>query len=295
MNLRLATFLVLSLASLGWVTVAQAGTATSVTGLYYTGVNNSGAALGDNATDSHWRVTYARVGGNEYTNYTGTYTGSAYVVDAGTIDGAWVDNSSTYRWITAPGAATGTNGANVNQGGSYLPGNGTSGNNSAYFVYRLQFTINGSGTTVNNNVQLSMTIAADDGYAVYVNPANSPTVSSTGVINAGGTNAVATGTGAWGNTTSFAIGNATTYGGVDNADFVIGTNTIYIVVSNTNSQTGYNNSTALNPSGLLVYQVGTGISIDGKPVPEVGAILPVLGALGLLLFRRFRSGAVATA
>jgi hypothetical protein len=140
---------------------------------------------------------------------------------------------------------------------------------------------------VTNNIQISMTIAADDAYTVYVNPASSPTVNGSGVINAGGTTASASGTSAWNNTTSLALGNSTSGGGTNNSTFKIGTNYIYVVVANTNSQTGTNSSTALNPSGLLVYQVGSGITIDGRVVPEVGTWMPVVVALGLFGWRRF--------
>jgi hypothetical protein len=279
------TVLVLLVASAG---VAHAGSATNVTGLYYTGVDNSGNALGNAAQDSHWTVTWARVGGSVYTGNS-TYTGSAYVVSSNYIDSAWVPNSSTYRWITAPGAKSAASGGTTNTGGDYLPGNGTSGTNSAYYVYQLAFNISGTGSgTVTNNIQISMTIAADDAYTVYVNPASAPTVNNSGVISAGGTAASASGTSAWNNTTSFTLGNSTANGGTNNSTFVIGTNYIYIVVANTNSATGTSSSSALNPSGLLVYQVGTGITIDGKPVPEVGTFMPVLGALGLFAFRRWR-------
>lgn len=293
MRLSASSLVVLLLASLGLATVGRAGSATSVAGLYYTGVDNSGAALANGAQDSHWNVSYARVGGTEYTAASSTYTGAAYVVSSGYIDGAWVANSSTYRWITAPGAMTAGTGGTANAGGDFLPGNGTSGTNSAYYVYKLAFTISGTGTgTVTNNIQISMTIAADDAYSVYVNPSKSPTVDNTGTIDAasGGGNGTpaATGTAAWNNTTSFVLGNSTANGGVNNSTFVIGTNYIYVVVANTNSQTGNNGSSALNPSGLLVYQVGTGVTIDGKPIPEVGAILPVIGALGLFGLRWFR-------
>lgn len=268
---------------------ALAGSATSVAGLYYTGVDNSGATLANGAQDSHWTVSYARVGGSTYTG-TSTYTGAAYVVSSNYIDGAWVQNTSSYRWITAPGASTATSGGTTNVGGDFLPGNGTSGTNSAYYVYRLAFTIGGTGTgTVTNNIQISMTIAADDAYTVYVNPASSPTVNNSGVISAGGTTASASGTSAWNNTTSFTLGNSSSgSGNVNNSTFVIGTNYIYVVVANTNSATGSSGSSALNPSGLLVYQVGAGVTIDGKPIPEVGTTLPLLGAVGLFMWRRWR-------
>lgn len=267
---------------------AKAGSATNVTGLYYTGLDSSGGLASGGTQESNWAVTYARVNG---TNYTGssTYTGSAYVLSSSYIDAAYVANTSSAQWITAPGAKTAASGGTANVGGDYLPGNGTSGTNSAYYVYRLAFTVTGTGSgTVTNNIQISMTIAADDAYTVYVNPAASPTVNNSGVISAGGTTASASGTAAWSNTSSFALGNSTANGGTNNASFVIGTNYLYVVVANTNSRTGTSSSTNLNASGLLVYQVGSGITIDGRPVPEVGTILPVLAALGLFGWRRLR-------
>jgi hypothetical protein len=267
---------------------AYAGSATNVTGLYYTGNNASGGLAAGGGTDANWQVTYVRVNGTNYTG-TSTYTGAAYVLSSSYIDAAYVANTSSAQWITAPGASTAASGGTTNVGGDYLPGNGTSGTNSAYYVYRLAFTVTGTGSgTVTNNIQISMTIAADDAYTVYVNPASSPTVNNSGVISSGGTAASASGTAAWSNTTAIALGNSTAGGGVNNATFAIGTNYIYIVVANTNSQTGSNSSTALNPSGLLVYQVGNGITIDGKPVPEVGTMLPVVAALGLYGWRRLR-------
>jgi len=282
--------LVMSFALLASCATAWAGSATGIYGLYYTGVDNSGNTLGNAAQDSHWTVTYARVGGSVYTGNS-TYTGASYVVSSDYIDGAWVQNSASYRWITAPGARNSSStSSSMNQGGDYLPGNGTSGNNSAYFVYRLAFTITGAGgngSNVTNNVAISLTIAADDQYSIYVNPASAPTVSSSGVISTGGTAASATRTAAWDNTTSVTLQNYGS-GSANNADFVIGTNYLYIVVANTNSATGSSSSSALNPSGLLVYQVGTAMTIDGKPVPEAGTVLPVVAALGLFAWRRFR-------
>lgn len=265
------------LALIGGVNAAHAGTASSVTGLFYTGVNNSGGLLAGGARDSHWSVNYANAPGTD-----SNYEGSAYVVSGNYIDSGWVANTSSAQWITAPGAATGAGGGGVNTGGDFLPGNGTSGSNAARYVYRLAFTVGGSGSgTVSNNISISLTIAADDRYEIYINPtiSNGEIVSST---------AAATRNNAWNNTTAEYLQNYTGGGHADNADFVIGTNYIYIVVDNTNSISGSSNSNALNPSGLLVYQVGSAILIDGKPVPEVGAILPVVGALGLFFLRRFR-------
>ena len=280
--------LALTTACLWFGSLGYAGSATDVTGLYYTGNNASGGLAAGGAQDANWTVTYARVGGTQYTG-TSTYTGAAYVLSSSYIDAAYVANTSSAQWITAPGAKTAATGGTANVGGDYLPGNGTSGTNSAFYVYRLAFTITGTGSgTVTNNIQISMTLAADDAYTVYVNPASSPTVNSSGVISAGGTTASASGKAAWNNTSAFALGNGTTGGGVNNSTFVIGTNYIYVVVANTNSATGSSGSSALNPSGLLVYQVGSGVTIDGKPIPEVGTILPVAAALGLFGWRRFR-------
>lgn len=276
--------LVLILLSLALAGVCRAGSATGIFNLYYTGVDDSGAVLGNAAQDSHWKVSYARVGGTVYTGNS-TYTGTSYVVSSNFIDGAWVQNSTTSRWITAPGAKTSATGT-TNTGGDYLPGNGTTGTNSAYYVYQLAFYIGGTGTgPVTNQVSISLTIAADDQYSVYVNPASGPTVNNSGVINTGGTAASGSRTSAWNNTTSLTLQN---FGPAANADFVIGTNYLYIVVANTNSQTNNSNSNSVNPSGLLVYQVGNALMIDGQVVPEVGTILPVVAALGMFGLRRFR-------
>jgi hypothetical protein len=278
MRFSIQIFATVLLALVGGLPVAQAGTASSVTGLFYTGVNNSGGLLAGGARDSHWSVNYANAPGTD-----SNYEGSAYVVSGNYIDSGWVANTTNAQWITAPGAATGSGGNNVNTGGDYLPGNGTSGSNAARYVYRLAFTVGGSGTgTVNNNISISLTIAADDRYEIYINP-----TMSNGEI-AGTNTAAATRNNAWNNTTAEYLQNYTGGGHADNANFVIGTNYIYIVVDNTNSISGSSGSNALNPSGLLVYQVGSAVLIDGKPVPEVGAILPVIGAIGLYFLRRYR-------
>ena len=276
----------LLLTSLVLVGVARAGTATGVTGLYYTGVNNSGNTLPGGSQDGHWTVSYASVPGTSDANY----QGAAYVVSNNELGGNWVPNSSTARWITAPGAATSETGSNVNGGGAFLPGNGTTGTNAGQYIYRLAFTINGTGTgAVTNQVSISLTVASDDQYAIYLNP----TLNANGSINTAASTQVGSGSSAWDNTSAEYMQNYEGGGHADNADFVIGTNYIYVVVDNTNSIAGSSTSNALNPSGLLVYQVGSAINISPKPVPEVGAILPVVGALGLLLFRRFRPGAAS--
>ena len=263
---------------------AWAGTATDITGLYYTGTNNTGGLLAGGTTDAHWSVTYARVNG---TNYTGnsTYAGASYVLAPGFIDPGYVANTSSAQWITAPGARTAATGGTINTGGDYLPGNGTSGNNSATYVYRLAFTVVGTGTgAATNNVSIALTLAADDQYSVYVNP----TLNTNGSVKTASSTLGGSRTAAWTNTSALYLQNFTDANGSTNASFVIGTNYIYVVVTNTNSVTGSSGSTALNASGLLVYQLGGATTINGQVIPEVGAILPVLGALGLFGWRRFR-------
>lgn len=276
--------------------VARAGSATDVNGLFFTGTNSSGGLVAGGGVDSNWRVVWARVAGTTYSGNT-TYTGSAYVVSGSFIDAAWVQNTSSAQWITAPGASTATSGGTLNIGGDFLPGNGTSGTNQAAYVYRLAFNITGTGTgTVTNQVSISMTIAADDRYSVYVNPASIPSVANNGTISAGGTAVSGSGLSAWNNTQSLVLANYSSSNTTNNASFVIGTNYIYVVVQNTNSTTGSQSSTALNPSGLLVYQLGSAATIDGRPVPEVGTVLPVVAALGFFvvsLWRRRRGKGTA--
>lgn len=253
------------------------GTATDITGLYFTGLDGNGNLEEGGSTDANWTVTYAKVNGVTYSGNS-TYTGAAYVLSGDYIDGAYVENSSTSQWITAPGASTAQWGGTTNVGGDYLPGNGTTGTNTAEFAYALDFTISGTGSgTVSNDVSISLTIAADDNYSVYVNPV----YNWDGSINTSRSELAASGTGAWDNTTTVYLQNFNDSNGSDNAEFVIGTNTIVIVVTNSNSITGSSGSTSLNPSGLLVYQVGSVATIDGSPIPEVGTLLPIMGALGV--------------
>ena len=270
---------------LSQVARATNGTATNVSGLAYTGTATTGALLADGSIDQNWKVTEAFVNGTSFSGNS-QYTGAAYVVNDSAIQSAsYVQNTGSAQWITAPGASTSSSGTSTNSGGLYLPGNGTSGSNVAYYVYTLSFQVQGNlGTgpnkfVVGNHLQISLTIAADDDFAIYVNPTLSSGV-PTGTPSATGVNS-------WTNSTTDYLQNftGTTTGSSTqsaNASFLIGTNTLVIVVTNSNSITGSSSSTALNPSGLLVYEVGGAAEIDGHPVPEVGAWLPVLGALGLV-------------
>ncbi len=266
----------------------RAGTATDITGLYYTGVNNSGGLLAGGTTDSHWSVNYASTNGGTSSN--STYMGAAYVVSGTYIDSAWTQNTSTAQWIVAPGARTSSSGGSVNAGGDFLPGNGSSGANNGIFVYTLAFNIVGTGTgTVTNDVSINITLSADDRYRVYVNPAGNGTTDPTGSATAAGS-----ALNAWNNTTAVILQNGTNGTGTSgNAIFRIGTNYLTVVVENTNSIAGSSTNTGFNPSGLLVYQVGSATLINGQPIPEVGAWLPLAGALalyGVWVRRRRRSG-----
>jgi hypothetical protein len=263
-------------------TRAGAQTATDITGLYYTGLNSSGGLQSAGSTDSNWTVTYASTNGGS--SASSTYEGAAYVISASSISGSgYTPNTSDAQWITAPGA-TNSSGTSPNTGGDFLPGNGNTGSNEGIYIYTLAFTIEGSGavgTTVSSKIQITMTLAADDQYAVYVNPAGNGKTDPTGTASATDTNA------AWSNTTQLTLQNYGT-GGADNATFKIGTNYIAIVVDNTNSISGSSTSTALNASGLLVYQTSEA-TINGVPVPEVSTWLPlvgVIGCYGLVVARR---------
>ena len=263
----------------------RAGSATDISGLYYTGHTSAGGLQSGGGRDANWDVTYAFVGGTRYRNES-TYTSAsgAYVLSSSYIDSAYIQNTASAQWITAPGAMTAATSGTADAGGDYLPGNGGPGTtNSAFYVYQLAFNIAGTGSgTATNQIAVSLTIAADDAYAIYVTPSQL-TVSSGGSLNVPGGYSVSSSVtgGAWDNTTSVSLQNFGS-GGANNTIFNIGTNYLTIVVTNTNSvDTSSSSSTALNPSGLLVYQVGAVATIDGHPVPEVGAWLPLFGALGL--------------
>ncbi len=264
--------------------VAQAQTASAIHGLYYTGMNTLGTGLQTQGTqESHWSVTY--VSGTDLT--AAADEGAAYVLTNSALTGSgYVANTTTAQWITAPGAMTAQTGGTVNSGGDFLPGNGNSGANEGVFVYTLAFQITGSGTAgtlVTNAISIGLTAAADDQYSIYVNPGG---YGGNGTTLPTGTAAV-TRTSAWTNTAVGTLQNGTN-GTNGNSKFYIGTNYITIVVDNTNGISGSSTSTQLNASGLLVYELSNGVTINGTPitgfVPEVGTWLPVVAALGLFGF-----------
>lgn len=281
----------LAVVFLGLGDLAYGQSATGIWGLYYTGANNSGGLVAEGTQESHWSVTYAAVGGVE----SNTYQGAAYVVDNSYVTGSsWAQNTATAQWITAPGARTpGGNAGTANEGGHYLPGNGTTGSNTGVYVYTLAFNINGSGsagTIATNQIAITLTIASDDQYQVYVNP----TLNGDGSVNSG-SSLGGSGLAAWDNTDAIHLQNFNDANGTNNSAFKIGVNYLTVVVNNTNGVTGNSGSNNRNASGLLVYQVGSAMTIDGVVVPEVGSWLPVVLALGLFIRKRFFGGSGAIA
>ena len=265
----------------------SAQTATDINGLYYTGQTSSGSLAAAGTQNANWTVTYASTNGGS-TQAT-SYEGAGYVITPAQISSSgYTQNTSNAQWITAPGA-TDSSGNNPNTGGDFLPGNGSSGSNEGIYIYTLAFTIVGTtgtgGTRLlnssTNQISITMKIAADDQYSVYVNPTTSRVSGVTTPSNPVGVDitgtAAATGYSAWSNTSQITLTN---YGSGANSNFYVGTNYISIVVDNTNSISGSSTSTSANASGLLVYQTGSAL-INGKPVPEVGSFLPLVGAVGL--------------
>jgi len=254
------------------------GTATDITGLYNTGLTSTGTLQSGGGHDANWSVTYASTNGG--TSASTSNEGSAYVINPSSVsDSGYTANTSNAQWIVAPGAyLTSSTSSTQNTGGNYLPGNGNSGKNEGVYIYTLAFTITGTGgngaVVSNSQIQITMTLAADDQYAVYVNPTGNGGSIPTGT-------AAASATSAWNNTTQISLQNYGS-GSADNATFKIGTNYIVVVVDNTNGVTGTSNSTVLNESGLLVYETNAA-TINGKPVPEVATWLPLAGAFGCYL------------
>jgi hypothetical protein len=254
---------------------AEAQTATGISGLYFTGLTSTGALQAAGSQDANWSVTYASTNGG--TSASAANEGAAYVISPSQISSSgYTPDTGNAQWITAPGA-TQSNGTGPNTGGDFLPGNGTAAPNEGIYIYTLAFTISGTGPVgtivsgVTSQIQITMTLAADDQYSVFVNPTGNGTSIPSGTASASATSA-------WSNTTAIALQN---YGSVaaDNATFKIGTNEIVVVVDNTNSATGASGSTATNAAGLLVYQTSEA-TINGHPVPEVATWLPLLGVLG---------------
>lgn len=197
----------------------------SIAGLFASGVDGSGALLGDAVNDAHYVVTASTAGNN--------YLGTSYTVSTAHIDGAWTPNTSSARWIVSPRPGS--------PDGKATRPDGT-------FDYTITFTMPVGAQL--GTVSITGTGAAGDSGTIYVNG-----VLVSGETLAGGVS-----------TNSFTLNAA-------NSTFAAGSNTITFRVTNV----GNNSSTGL----LITGMSGTVV------VPEVGAFLPVAGAL--LLFAAIKA------
>lgn len=162
---------------LGWLAVdlAQAGTATSITGLYTTGSSYDSAYP---FVDSHWKVTNST-------------SGNAYVVLWGT-PGAWASSTSA-KWISALPSAT---------GGFY--GQST----TVSYNYALTFQVAGSGSGSVNNVAITLTLYVDDSATIYVNGTQVAVVSGSNLYSTSTTLTLSSGFVVGSNTISISVNNA---------------------------------------------------------------------------------------
>lgn len=227
-----------------WLTAACSlhAQTIAISGLYTTGVNNSGTLLGNNASDAHYVVS------NVPPSAPANNAGTSRTVATGAMPNDWVPNTSTARWITTPGTST-TGGGTATTGGN--DPNRVNGS----FDYTLTFTMPAGG--ILSSVNITGAGASDDSTQIFVN----------GILVVGQS------TGSYTSTGSFTLNSS-------NAVFVSGTNTITFRVNNSGG----------GASGLLITSLSGSVG-----VPEVGAWLPVVGALGLygvMFWRRRRAPAV---
>jgi hypothetical protein len=180
---------VFAIAALATMTGTARAQLTSITGLFTTGVDASGVALGNNVQESHYVIT-ANTGGTP----TG---GGAYTVKSSALGSGWVANpASGSRWVVADSG--GTN-----------PGNNPSRAAGTY-DYTLTFTMPAGAQLT--TVSITGTGAADDSAALYV---NGVLVSGQSVTKAGTTNSFTLDSSnasfnAGTNTITFKVSNATT-------------------------------------------------------------------------------------
>ena len=210
-----------------------------IAGLYATGVSNTNALLGNNASDSHYVVS------NIPASAPASNAGISRTVretSANPLPAGWIANTSTARWITTPGASTAGSGTNTSGGNNASRVNGT-------FDYTLTFDLPAGG--ILSSVNISGAGAAGDAAQIFVN----------GFLISGQA------TGTFSGASAFTLNSS-------NASFVSGTNTITFRVNNSGA----------GATGLIITSLSG--SVD---VPEVGAWLPILGAIGLygiMLWRR---------
>jgi hypothetical protein len=197
------------------------------------------------------------------------------VISPTQISGSGYTPTRAPRSGSRPRAPPSSSGSSPNTGGDFLPGNGNSGSNEGIYIYTLAFTITGTGAagtvvnSANSQIQITMTLAADDQYSVYVNP------SETG--SDPHRHAAATQTNAWNNTTEIALQNYGS-GGADNSTFKIGTNYIVVVVDNTNSQTG--SSTSRRSTRAACWSTRPRRRDQRPPGSRGGDLAPLVGVIG---------------
>lgn len=173
------------------------------------------------------------------TSITGLYTtGSTSSPSYPFVDSHWYVNSPSTQsaYVVTSGApsdwASSTSGKWISATASGFPGTNVN------YSYALTFNIGGTGTGNANGASVKMTLYVDDTARVYVNGVQ------TALLN---------GNSLWTTPTTLTL----------NSNFVIGSNTISVVVANSGG----------GASGVLVS------AINGAVVPEVGTCLPLVGAL----------------
>ncbi|MEW5686018.1 MAG: PEPxxWA-CTERM sorting domain-containing protein [Pseudomonadota bacterium] len=145
--MSITTRLAATVAAATLLAAGSAGAAT-ITGLYNTGVDDSGAALlgGNGVTDTHWTVVSSTVPG---------VTAGANAVTY--FNGAYIPEDANSRWLSFTGDGTGQ-----------APGGSTT-------TYRLSFDLTGFDL---NTILISGSFAADNGATLSVNGVDTWYVSS---------------------------------------------------------------------------------------------------------------------
>lgn len=242
--------LLLTIAAAATFAAVAPASAVTITTLYNTGVDDSGAAIADNAVDSHWVLDLSNVPAISFSSraaFDGQVSPAALSLTAPTYAGAvngqfpippWIANTAASRWISpAPDA------------GNYDADHVVDG----IYVYTETFSLAGYKAST----------AAFTGQFASDNTVDSITLNGTTLAESGGS------------FTSFQPFSSA--GGT----FVAGLNTLTFTVRN------FANGAGTNPTGLRVEITGTA---DAVPEPASWALLVVgFGLVGVSARRRVRS------